>query len=46
METPEYIEGIPTEKKASGKRREIIKEEYIHLFDRKTTKETWKKSRI
>ena len=27
METPEYIEGIPTEKNASRKRREIIKDE-------------------
>ena len=34
MEIPEYVEGIPTEKKASGKRREIIKEEYIHLIER------------
>ena len=34
MEIPEYVEGIPTEKKTSGKRREIIKEEYIHLIER------------
>ena len=34
METPEYIEGIPTEKNASRKRREIIKDEYIHLIER------------
>ena len=34
METPEYIEGIPTEKHASAKRREIIKNEYIKLIER------------
>ena len=34
METPEYIEGIPTEKNATRKRREIIKDEYIHLIER------------
>lgn len=34
METnlPEYIEGIPTEKSESRKRREIIKNEYINLI--------------
>ena len=34
MEIPEYIEGIPTEKKESKRRREIIKREYIHLIER------------
>ncbi|MBR0054563.1 MAG: hypothetical protein IJP65_04575 [Bacteroidales bacterium] len=33
METPEYVEGIPTEKHASAKRREIIKNEYIRLIE-------------
>ena len=33
MEIPEYIEGIPTEKHASAKRREIIKNEYIRLIE-------------
>ena len=30
---PEYIEGIPTNKKASRERREIIKREYIRLIE-------------
>lgn len=30
---PEYIEGIPTTKKASKERREIIKREYIQLIE-------------
>ena len=30
---PEYIEGIPTNKKASKERREIIKLEYIRLIE-------------
>ena len=30
---PEYIEGIPTNKKASKERREIIKREYIRLIE-------------
>ena len=34
MEIPEYIEGIPTEKHASAKRREIVKNEYIQLIER------------
>ena len=34
MQTPEYIEGIPTEKKESRKRREIIKKEYIRLIEK------------
>ncbi len=34
METPKIIEGIPTEKNNSKKRREIIKNEYIRLIER------------
>lgn len=35
METlPEIIEGIPTAKKLSKERREIVREEYIHLIER------------
>ena len=34
MEIPEYIEGIPTQKKESRKRREIIKKEYIRLMEK------------
>ena len=34
METPKFIEGIPTEKKDSRKRREIIKREYISLIEK------------
>ena len=34
MEIPEYVEGIPTKKLDSKKRREIIKQEYIHLLDK------------
>lgn len=30
---PEYIEGIPTTKKASKERREIIKQQYIRLIE-------------
>ena len=30
---PEYIEGIPTRKKASKERREIIKQQYIRLIE-------------
>ena len=30
---PEYIEGIPTAKRASKERREIIKREYIRLIE-------------
>ena len=30
---PEYIEGIPTAKRASKERREIIKREYIWLIE-------------
>ena len=33
MEIPEFIEGIPTEKNNSKKRREIIKHEYIRLIE-------------
>ena len=31
---PEYVEGIPTEKNASRKRREIIKNEYVRLIEK------------
>ena len=31
---PEYIDGIPTNKKASKERRKIIKHEYIRLIER------------
>ena len=34
METPKYIEDIPTEKKESRNRREIIKREYISLIEK------------
>ena len=34
MEIPKYIESIPTEKKDSRKRREIIKREYISLIEK------------
>ena len=34
IEIPEYIEGIPTDKQASAKRREIVKSEYIKLIQR------------
>lgn len=34
MQIPEYIEGIPTEKKRVRERREIIKREYIRLIEK------------
>ena len=34
METPKYIEDIPTEKKKSRNRRKIIKREYISLIEK------------
>ena len=34
IEIPEHVEGIPTKKHASARRREIIKNEYIKLIGR------------
>ena len=33
METPLYVDNIPTEKHATKERREIIKKEYIRFLD-------------